>query len=446
MKSLPKAFTGIVLPVLLLISFCSYSQRSDRPITPDEQKQIIDKAFSLLKQHYIFPERIAPMEKEIYKKINDRMFAKYTAADEFLKHLDADLETLSNDRHIDIFYDPIRVKQIETEGKDDNKNTYAPEFLQRAKYENYLVKKAERLDGNVGYLKFNSFVDTALSRKTLSAAMEFLSNSSALIIDLRQNGGGDSRTCSYLLSYFLPESTLLMKRRSRTEKSTYEYIPKSGIKKFSKDVPVYILTSKRTSSAAEAFAYTLQSYKRATVIGDTTNGEANPGYLFAVNSEMYIMIPAFENINPVTKTNWQAIGVIPDIKIVADKALAVAQQKAYQQLAEISTVGELKSMYNWMADGLLAEVQPFSVSENDLKIFAGDYADERHLVFENGSLFYYRGNNVAAKKKMTAIKKDLFAVDGVPFFRVYLVKDEKGEAVALEGVYDDGKKEVSKKL
>ncbi len=435
--------------LVLTSSYNSIAQRSNRAITAEEQKTIIDKAFVLLKANYIFPNSVTVMEKEIYQKLSAGAYAKFTSVEDFLKNINADLERLSNDRHVDIFYDPIRVKQIEAEAKnEDSKPVYDPRFLQRAKYENFMVRKVERLDGNVGYLKFNAFVDPELSKPTLTASMNFISNSSVLIIDLRQNGGGDSRTLSFLLNYFLPDSTLVSQGRSRMNNEiTSSYIIKdSAINKVRQDVPVYILTSKRTSSAAEAFAYILQASKRAVVVGDTTNGEANAGYLFSLNSEMCMMIPAFESINPITKTNWQGKGVLPDIKLAADKALLMAQAKAYEQLAMTTGVAENKTMYEWMATGLMAEVQPFVMNENDLKLFAGNYTDNLQISFTDGKLFYERTSGTNGKRKMIPIKENLFGVEGYPFFRVHFVKNSKGQVTALQGLYDDGKNDVSKKL
>lgn len=435
--------------LLITTSVCAIAQRSDRPITPAEQKQIIDKAFTLLKANYIFPDVLNTMEQQIYKKLSAGSYAAYSTAEDFLKNINNDLETLSNDRHVDIFFDPVRVKQIEAEANSDNsKPAYAPEFLARAKFENYMVRKAERLDGNVGYLKFNMFVDPELSKPTLIAAMNFLSNSSALIIDLRQNGGGDARTCSFLLNYFLPDSTLIMQRRSRTDKTpTLIYTTKDpSARKYDKNIPVYILTSKRSSSAAEAFSYTLQSYKRAVVVGEVTKGEANPGYIFAINKEMYIMIPAFENVNPVTKTNWQGKGVMPDIRIGADKALIVAQAKAYEQLAASTAQQEIRSMYEWMATGLMAEAQPPAVNESYLKNFAGDYADNRKISFAEGRLFYERTGTPNGKAKLMPLKDNLFALEGIPYFRIRFIKSADGTVTALEGLYDDGKVEFSRRL
>lgn len=280
------------------------------------------------------------------------------------------------------------------------------------------------------------------------AALNFLHNSSALIIDLRQNGGGDARACNFLLNYFLPDSTLLMQRRTRTEKTlTNFYLTKDdAVQKFDKELPLYILTGKRTSSAAEAFAYTLQSYKRATVVGDTTNGEANPGYLFSLNSEMYIMIPAFENINPVTHTNWQGKGVVPDVFIGADKALPLAQALAYEKLSSATAVKEQRAMYDWMATGLFAEVNPPLFAEKNLNAYAGAYADNRKISVADGTLFYERTGSTATGRKLLPLKENLYGVEGLPFFRIRFVKNEKGEVTGLIGVYDDGKEEASKRL
>jgi len=449
MKTYEKSFTAILLFLCFLVHGLTSFAQSDRNISEVEQKQIIDKVFALLNTNYIFPDKVVAMEKVIYKKLSNSDYRKFSELEEFLKNINTDLETLSGDRHIDIFFDPVRVKQIEAEAKvNGNKTGYAPEFLQRAKFENYLVKKVERLDANVGYLKFNAFVDTGLSKRTLTASMDFLINSSALIIDLRQNGGGDGGTVAFLLTYFLPDSTLISLERSRatTVPIPHYVVSARTVEKFDKNIPVYILVSKKTSSAAEAFAYTLQSYKRATIVGETTNGEANPGYLYPINNDMYIMIPAFESINPITKTNWQGKGVMPDVQIQGDKALAMAQVKAYKTLAQVTEVPEHKTLYDWLAIGLEAELQPLFVTENELKSFEGEFSDNRHISFANGTLYYYRGDNANVKKKLIPLKPDLFGVEELPFFRIHFIKNERHEVVILEGIYDDGKKEASKKL
>ena len=359
MKFFKQAVMALAFPCLLFQSIAGFGQKTDKPITTQQQKQIIDSALRILKANYIFPAVLPAMEKQLQQKVADTAYAKFTTVEGFLKNLNADLEQLSNDRHINIFFDPVRVRQIKTQSGNGNQQAFTAEFIQRAKYENFMVRKAERLDGNVGYIKFNAFVDTVLSKNVLLSTMNFVANSNALIIDLRQNGGGNASTLAFLLSYFLPDSTVISEERSRATASVRRnyLVHERQVNKFSKDVPVYILVSKRTSSAAEAFAYTLQSYKRATVVGEITNGEANPGYLFPVNDEMYIMVPAFENINPITRTNWQGKGVAPDISIESDKALTAALAAAYKNLSQLVPAPERRSMYASLAADLQASLQ-----------------------------------------------------------------------------------------
>lgn len=447
MKTYIKSLAGIILPLLsTLISFSSLAQRSDRNINEKEKTEIVAKVISILKVKYIFPEMVPLIQKTINEKLEKGQYSKFVTAEEFLKNLNADLETLSNDRHVNVFFDPVMVKQIQISEMDTSSVVpMSPAYLARAKFENFMIRDVERLDGNVGYFKFNKFLELQIAKPALVSAMELLTHSSAIIIDLRQNGGGFAQTTEFLLNYFLPDSTVIGSFTSKLDNTTKElFISRDpSVKKFPADVSVYILTSKRTSSAAEAFAYTLQAFKRATIIGDTTNGEANPGYRFALNPEMYLMVPTSINTNAITKTNWQGIGVIPDIKITSQTAFIQAQAVAYKNLASSSKDEELRSFYDWKAVGLQAEVNPTKLSEVELRIYEGSYADSRRISFENGVLYYQR-LGISEKRKLIPITKDIFALEAAPYFRVRFIKNENGKTIALEGMYDDGKKEISK--
>lgn len=437
--------------LLLLAGFWSatiMAQKNNRPISEIEKKQILEKAFLLLNEKYIFPGKVPPMEKIITGKLKEGAYAQLSTLSEFLQSVNKDLETLSNDRHVNIFYDPIRVKQIEAESKGEaDVPAVNPEFLNRARFENFMVRKAERLDGNVGYLKLDLFLDLNISRPTLLAAMNFLTNSAALIIDLRKNGGGHANAVNFMVNYFLPDSTLTNQFTSRLSKTTTNIYTShdNQITKFPGNIPLYILVSKRTSSAAEAFAYTLQAFKRATVIGDTTNGEANPGFALAINKEMWIMIPTSLNVSIITKTNWQGTGVVPDVKIKSERALEAALAKAYKALSLSSTEPELRNNYEWMFTAFQAKAYPVKINENNLALFAGTYADNRNIYVSEQGLLYQR-QGVGDKKRLIPLAENLFELEGASFFRIRFIKNEKGEITALEGIYDDGTKEVSKKL
>ena len=135
---------------------------------------------------------------------------------------------------------------------------------------------------------------------------------------------------------------------------------------------------------------------------------------------------------------------MPDVQVPADKALLMAQAKAYETLAGVTPVRELKGMYEWMAGGLKAEVNPANIAEDELKLMVGNYADGRQVSYSDGVLYYYRVGN--SKKKLIPIQADFFGVEGEMFFRVRFVRNEKGEVVGMEGVWDNGRKEVSGRM
>ena len=66
---------------------------------------------------------------------------------------------------------------------------------------NYGFEEIKIMDGNVGYLKLNMFAESEYAFHTASAAMNFLSNTDALINDLRENGGGSPLMIQMISSY-----------------------------------------------------------------------------------------------------------------------------------------------------------------------------------------------------------------------------------------------------
>ena len=170
---------------------------------------------------------------------------------------------------------------------------------------------------------------------TAAAAMTFLANSDAVIVDLRKNGGGHPGTVILLCSYFFDEPTHLNDIYTRTTDTTRQYWshPSCPARSWSgKDV--YVLTSSRTFSGAEEFAYNMQSQKRGTIVGETTGGGAHPTRGFRVTDHFGVGVPFARSINPVTKTNWEGTGVKPDVAVPADQALLTAHLMALKKAAE----------------------------------------------------------------------------------------------------------------
>jgi C-terminal processing protease CtpA/Prc len=191
--------------------------------------------------------------------------------------------------------------------------------------------KNTRLPGNIALVELNSFPPPEIGDDAITKVMNQIADTNALIIDLRGNGGGSPEMVALISSYLFSEMPVhlndLSYRRSAVSKQYWTHNSLAG-KRYGLTRPVYVLTSNRTFSAAEEFSYNLKNLKRATIIGEVTGGGANPGEVFRIDEEFSIFIPTGRVINPVTKTNWEGVGVKPDIEVSRSHALSVAQELA----------------------------------------------------------------------------------------------------------------------
>jgi len=269
--------------------------------------------------------------------------------------------------------------------------------------------------------------------------MTFLAHCDAIIVDLRQNGGGDPAQIQLISSYLFEEPVHLNDLYARATDTTENYwtLPYVPGTRASK-ADVYVLTSARTFSGAEEFSYNLQNLKRATIIGETTGGGAHPTNAMIVQHDFILRVPFARAINPVSKTNWEGTGVKPDIACPAAEAFDRAYALAVEKLAAKTTDPQAKSEFEWILAGQKAKGHPARVDEKTLKTYAGVYG-ERQVTFENGALFYRR---TGPKYRLVPITATLFALDGLETFRIeFTVRD--GQAVGLVGLYDNGDRDLS---
>ena len=206
--------------------------------------------------------------------------------------------------------------------------------------DNFGIHRVERLEGNVGYLDLRRVPMPENAGPAITAAMELVSGTYALIIDLRHNGGGSPHGVTLWCSYFLPEHPIRLNdifhadTGETTQFWSLPYLPGSRYL----DRPVYALTSSHTFSGGEDLCYTLQALGRAEVIGETTGGGAHPTRPFPISAAVHIAIPFARSINPITGTNWQGTGVIPDTPAPAEEAYQVAYAKALRHVVDLTDV------------------------------------------------------------------------------------------------------------
>jgi C-terminal processing protease CtpA/Prc len=201
--------------------------------------------------------------------------------------------------------------------------------------DNFGIRRVERLAGNVGYLDVRRVPVPANAGPAIAAAMELVAGTHALIIDLRRNGGGSPEGvvfwCSYLVDEQPPTHLNDIFRADTGETRQFWALPYVPGPRYL-DRPVYVLTSGRTFSGGEDFAYTLQALGRAQVIGETTGGGAHPTRPFGISAAVHIAIPFARSVNPATGTNWQGTGVVPDVAVPEGQAYDVAYATALRHV------------------------------------------------------------------------------------------------------------------
>ena len=312
-------------------------------IETDDKAEIVNGVASIMTDKYVDPDTGRQMANHILSQLDRGAYDEHTSVKSFCAVLTSDLRAISNDKHLFVFHSPEEKREVAARlnllPKEET------EEIERHYYEsdrraNFGFQKAEILDGNVGYLKLNYFpgIDGV---ETVIATMGFLSNADAIIIDLRENGGGENP--SVLSTYFFPPQEIELsgayfRDAGSVKRSwTLPYVPGKRLP----NVGLYILTSARTFSAAEDFTYSLQQLNRAKVVGERTKGGAHPVDVLIVKNDILTQVSIGKSINPITKTNWEGVGVQPDVEVPANDAQTAAYLLALKSLLEKSTEEQL---------------------------------------------------------------------------------------------------------
>ena len=268
-----------VIGVMLALTYFSNvalaesdNQVIDNPINPTRQLEIIDSVSVALKEFYVFPDVAKEIEKYIRRQYNENNYQNIASTEAFVVRLTDDMRLVSKDAHLSIEF-----KSDEYFASDESDATTEDlqEWYDEQSYGNFGFTKVERLPGNVGYVQMRGFYETDWAGPTAIAAMNFLAHCDAIIFDLRLTLGGQPSMIQLLASYFFDEPTQLSSfyvRKGNKEKEFWTHMDVSGPRMA--DVKLYILTSRQTPSAAEAFAYDLKHLKRAIVVGESTSGAA----------------------------------------------------------------------------------------------------------------------------------------------------------------------------
>ena len=289
-------------------------------------KTIITKIIKLLEQNYVFPKKIKKLKKKLLLNLSNGIYDNLLSIDLY-KLLKENILSILHDKH-------IRIRPINKNKKKKPNKFNVDEWL-----------KTRIINKKIGYVYIDGFIGFERTKEIIIPhtikQFNHIKNCPIIVFDLRKNGGGDPKMVQFLQSFLFKKKVILnkiywrIKRTSNYTITKYKSYNKKELSDLTQidDLPllykqkVYVLTSKRTFSAAEEFTYNIQSRKRGKIIGEITGGGANPRGSFEINNKIGIFIPIGYAKNPITKTNWEGKGVKPDVIIDESQALSYIKNK-----------------------------------------------------------------------------------------------------------------------
>ena len=338
MKTIKHTLLGALLLSAFAVSPASAQMRPD-PNQPDmtlsaaQRNQVIDAMVAELHKSYVFPEQAKKVDALIRQHQKKGDYNSITSAAKLSTTLTEHVFEQTRDKHLRLFYSAQPIPEQQKDKKPSAEEHQ--QMLAGMQSQNFGVERVERLPFNIGYLDLRAFAPAKDSAETIAAAMTLLAHTDSLIIDLRKNGGGDPATVTMLASYLLDERTHMTDIYFREGDRTEQMWSSDAVQgaRFGQKKDVYVLTSKNTFSAAEDFSYALKGLKRITLVGETTGGGAHPGDVMRLNQNFAMFVPNGRSIGPVTKANWEGVGVAPHVSVTAEDALKTAQIAILKKLA-----------------------------------------------------------------------------------------------------------------
>lgn len=425
-----KTYFAIFLLAFGAPCLCSGQTNTKDPINI---RQLIDSLSVTLKNNYVFPEKAKSITLFLQSQLNKNAYASYLKNPQKLaEQIEKDINQIHHDPHLHIDYDPDFVAQ-------ENAKPSEEEINQAKKYwkeQNYSFLKAEILPGNVGYLPFNGFVDDIESaRPTVYSALKFLANTSAIIIDLRENQGGSPEMVSQIESYFFNEKTHMNDLINRSTKdTTVFYADPAKADSLNLSMPVYIVTSQKTFSAAEDFSYGMQQAKRATIVGEITGGGAHPQMPFSIGQGFVGSIPFARSYNPITKTDWEGMGVIPDVRANAGKAIIKALELIFTEQLRLAKNEKEKHRSEYYLRSLIPTKEMNDMPINLLNQFTGNYPDV--VIYLDKNKLFSRNIHNRKVSELKHIANNLFVLEENA--QIEFLKGHTGRYSSIKIYVNDG--------
>lgn len=392
-------------------------------LSANERAEALKLIKEKFRELYVIPE----MRLMIIERLNKaQQSGRYETSDpqRFAERITEDLRDVAQDKHLSLSYDRAAyAAALAPSQSDAGEDAFR---RRRAIRNNHGIAEMRILPGNIRYLKITRFEWVPDETGAIyDEAMRFLKDGDAWIVDLRGNGGGTSAAANYFLSHFHEPGTFGFTSYAGSElpqrNYALDYLPSGRLK----GKALYILIDGSVGSAAEAVAYDLQQSKIAVLVGTKTAGAANNAKLLPIAPGFILSISYGRPLHVVTNTNWEGVGVKPDLEGDSFAALDMAQSRALKRLAEQppgAPPGNLTE-YNWALEAVEARLRPVNLSAAQMTVWAGrfqsmDYGEVK-VGFESGVLWLERSGRPRARlSPLTA--NGVFAIEGSELLRARL--------------------------
>ncbi|MEM7659531.1 MAG: S41 family peptidase, partial [Bacteroidota bacterium] len=372
---------SLILPLLLIcllpLSIFSLTAQTS-PLSSRYRSEVVAQVAQLLTDYYVFPDLAEQVAEHILKQDQAGHFEAYNDLASFSTQLTASIYEITRDKHLVVSQIPTRY-HAESEPQE-----FEARLGERAYYRNTNAgfKSVEKLPNNIGYLNLRGFYGLDLGKPYADRAMAMLATSDAIIIDLRENRGGRGDMVEYLLGHFFESSIIASKTTKRVGDEFIEQVnwtPEQPKDKLMVDVPLFVLLASETISAAEGFSFALQIHERATFIGETTAGAANPGDLISLNQELQLFVSDVSVTHPENQTSWEGIGIIPDLGVDQEQALEVAIEEATRAALQHQEATETAAKNSLIQ--LQTAIQDFGPTSSPQKIIRAYLACQAQDIF-----------------------------------------------------------------
>lgn len=379
------------LPLLTALALQAEEAKS---LSKSEIKSVVQKAADHLKRSYVFEKEGKELHDALLRKSASGDFDSLSSPYELTSTLTETLRSIVNDGHLYTVYSPP--SKVVTK-KPSEEEKVSPElrrkrWLEKKNQENWGFKEIKILREGLGYARIDYFDGNEQAYKKAVAMMQFFEDCNGIVIDLRNNGGGDGRMGLFLSSYFLPHggNRWLLSHINRSQgKNNQEWSLPYVPGKKQPNIPLYILTSKGSFSAAEAFIYSMKSVGRAKLVGETTGGGAHAGTYRDLGHDVKLFLPAGQIWSPITKDNWEAKGIKPHIESKREEALNLAVQDYLATLLKTTNDETYKSKIRWQQDYFKAiQKKAETLDSGSLNNCAGEYENNRKVLLVDGQLVY----------------------------------------------------------